>query len=78
MSWLINLCGRAQVWLGLAGATLLAIGVAFLRGRAEGKKIIEAEQQKRRDHLQEHYNEIDRQAVDPARSYDRLRGLSDD
>lgn len=78
MTWLFNLWGRAQVWLGLAGAALLAIGVAFLRGRAEGKKIIEAEQAKARDKLQEHYDEIDREAVDPARSYDRLRGLSDD
>jgi hypothetical protein len=34
--------------LGIVGAFFVAIAIAFLRGRGEGKKIIEAEQQKRR------------------------------
>lgn len=75
---MFSLWGKIKAGLAIAGAVIFAIGVAFLRGRAEGKKIIEAEQAKARDKLQEHYDEIDREAVDPARSYDRLRGLSDD
>ena len=59
MTWLINLWGRAQVWLPLAGAFVVALGVAFLRGRAEGKKIIEAEQAKRRAEAMKHRKEID-------------------
>lgn len=59
MTWLINLWGRAKVWLALAGAALLAVGVAFLRGRAEGKKIIEAEQAKLRAESMKQRKEID-------------------
>lgn len=70
--------GKVQAALAVAGAVIVAIGIAFLRGRSAGITHIEAEQQKRRDHLQDHYDDIDRQAIDPAGSYDRLRGLSDD
>lgn len=68
---------KLKLGFGVVGAVIVGIGIAFLKGRAAGIEHIEAEQQKRRDNLQEHYDEIDRQAVDPARSYDRLRGLSD-
>jgi len=78
MSWLFSLWAKAKGWLALAGAVIAAVGIAFLRGRAEGKRILEAEQQRRRDKLQEHYDEIDREVIDPPRSYDRLRSLSDE
>lgn len=73
-----GLWGKIQVGLGIAGAIVVAIGIAFLKGRRAGIEHIAAEQQKRRDNLQEHYDEIDRQTIDPAGAYDRLRGLSDD
>ena len=69
---------KLKTFAALCGAFFIAVGIAFLKGRADGEKIIEAEQQKRRDQLQEHYDEIDRQAVDPDRAYDRLRRLPDD
>jgi len=69
---------KLKLGLGIAGAVIIAIGIAFLKGRAAGINHIEAEQAKRRDHLQEHYDEIDRQAIDPAGSYERLRRLRDD
>jgi hypothetical protein len=73
-----KLWANLQIGLGIVGAVIVAIGIAFLRGRSAGITHIEAEQQKRRDHLQDHYDDIDRQAIDPAGSYYRLRGLSDD
>jgi len=73
-----KLWAKLQIGIGIVGAAIVAIGFAFLRGRSAGITHIEAEQQKRRDHLQDHYDDIDRQAIDPAGSYDRLRGLSDD
>ncbi|KQX35348.1 hypothetical protein ASD04_15015 [Devosia sp. Root436] len=75
---MIGLWTKIKIGLGIAGAVIVAIGIAFLKGRRAGIEHIEAEQQKRRDNLQEHYDEIDRQAIDPAGSYDRLRGMSDD
>jgi uncharacterized membrane-anchored protein YhcB (DUF1043 family) len=69
---------KIKIGLGIAGAVIVAVGIAFLKGRRAGVEHIEAEQQKRRETLQEHYDEIDRQAIDPAGSYDSLRGLSDD
>lgn len=73
---MIALWAKLKGWAALLGVGLLALGVAFLRGRSEGKKIIEAEQQKRRDQLQEHYDEIDRSPIDPPAAYNRLRDRS--
>ena len=75
---MIGIWTKIKIGLGIAGAVIVAIGIAFLKGRRAGIEHIEAEQQRRRDNLQEHYDEIDRQTIDPAGSYDRLRGLSDD
>ena len=75
---MIGLWTKIKIGLGIAGAVIVAIGIAFLKGRRAGIEHIQAEQQRRRDNLQEHYDEIDRQTIDPAGSYDRLRGLSDD
>lgn len=75
---MFNLWGKIKAGLAIAGAVIIAIGIALLRGRAEGKAFMEAEQQRKRDALQDHYDEIDRQDIDPAGSYDRLRGMSAD
>jgi uncharacterized membrane-anchored protein YhcB (DUF1043 family) len=75
---MFSLWTKIKAGLVIAGAVIVAIGIAFLKGRRAGVEHIEAEQQKRRDKLQEHYDEIDRQNIDPAGSYDRLRGLSND
>lgn len=78
MTWLVKLWGGAKFYLLAVGAAIAAALVAYWRVREDGKNAIRVEQAKARDNLREHYDEIDRQAVDPARSYDRLRGLSDD
>lgn len=75
---MIGIWTKIKIGLGITGAVIAAIGIAFLKGRHAGIEHIQAEQQRRRDNLQEHYDEIDRQVIDPAGSYDRLRGLSDD
>lgn len=71
------LWGKIQGWVALAGVILAAIAVAFVRGRSEGKAYMEAEQQRKRDALQQHYDDIDRAPADPGAAYERLRHRSD-
>ena len=78
MTWLIKLWGGAKFYILAAVGAIVAVLAAYWRVREDGKNAIRVEQAKAKDALQEHYDEIDSQAVDPARSYDRLRGLSDD
>lgn len=78
IGWFIGLGVKFKVAASFVGIALLAIGVSFLKGRREGIRVMEAEQQRRRDKLQEHYDEIDRQPVDPDSSYQRLRRLRDE
>lgn len=64
-------------WRGaIAAAGLLLPVLGFRWATNLGAERERAKQSKARDHLQEHYDEIDRQDIDPAGSYDRLRGLS--
>lgn len=71
------------VWrlLGWHGAIAAAAGFlaafGYGKGRVDAYRDEQSRQSKARDNLQEHYDEIDRQPVDPAASYDRLRGMSD-
>lgn len=67
------LWARFSGWAAGAGIILLAIGVALLKGRAEGKRVAEAAQQKRADKLQGHYDEIDQKLVTPPDAYAHLR-----
>lgn len=76
MTWLLTIWNTLKGWAALAGVALVALGIAFARGRRAGIDHIEAEQQKRRDNLQEHYDEIDRRPTDPGFAYDRLRKRS--
>lgn len=78
MGWLTTFFGKTKLYLLAAGAFVAAIFAAYWRIREDGKNAARLEQAKARDNLQEHYDEIDRQAIDPAGSYDRLRGMSDD
>jgi len=75
---IVGLWGKAKFYALAAAAAVAAIFVAYWRIRADGKAAAQIEQAQARDALQEHYDEIDRQAVDPATSYDRLRRMSDD
>lgn len=74
----LSLWAKFKALLVVAGGVIVAIGIVFLKGRRAGIEHMEAEQAKARSKLQENYDEIDRQDIDPAGSYDRLRGLSDD
>lgn len=78
MTWLIALWGKTKFYALAAIAAVGALLVAYWRVREDGKNAVKLEQAQARDKLQEHYDEIDGQNVDPAASYDRLRGLSDD
>jgi uncharacterized lipoprotein NlpE involved in copper resistance len=78
MTWLLTLWGKTKFYALAIGAALAAAFAAYWRIREDGKNAARLEQQKARDHLQEHYDEIDRQNIDPAGSYDRLRGMQHD
>ncbi len=71
-----GLLGKIKGALAIAGAVIVAIGIAFLKGRKAGVQHIEAEQQRKRDALQQHYDEIDNRPFDVGRAYDRLRERS--
>ena len=64
---------KLKTFAALLGAFFVALGVAFLRGRRAGIEHLEAEQQRNRDALQQHYDEIDSRPLDPERAYERLR-----
>lgn len=70
---MFSLWGKIKAALAIAGAVIVAIGIALLKGRAEGKAFMEAEQQRKRDALQQEYDKIDAGPIDPGKSYDRLR-----
>lgn len=59
----------------LAGIAV-AIGLVFLKGRKAGIDHMEVEQQRKRDALQQHYDEIDNRPVDVGDAYQRLRDKS--
>lgn len=73
---MFSLWGKIKAGLAIAGAVIIAIGIALLKGRAEGKAFMEAEQQRKRDALQDEYDRIDAGPVDPGGAYDRLRRRS--
>lgn len=75
---MIWLWGKIKVWLAFAGIVIAAIGVAWMNGRKAGAEHIESEQAKKRDALQQHYDEIDGRGLSPDDAYKRLRERSSD
>jgi hypothetical protein len=73
---MIGLWTKIQAGLAIAGAVIVAIGIAFLKGRKVGVEHIQAEQQRKRDALQDEYDRIDAGPIDPDGAYDRLRERS--
>ncbi|MGH8815240.1 MAG: hypothetical protein ACREX5_01520 [Achromobacter pestifer] len=66
-------------WRGaVAAAGLILPVLGFRWSVGMGAERERARQAKARDNLQEHYDEIDRQDIDPSGSYDRLRGMQHD
>lgn len=81
--WLIAAAialGAAWRLLGWQGALVAAAGLlaalGYGKGRAEGKSIMEAEQQRKRDALQDEYDRIDAGPVNVDAAYQRLRKRS--
>lgn len=73
---MFSVWGKIKAGLAIAGLVIIAIGIALLKGRAEGKAFMEAEQQRKRDALQDEYDRIDAGPVDPGPAYGRLRDRS--
>jgi hypothetical protein len=73
---MIGIWTKFKTALAIAGAVIVAIGIAFLKGRKAGVEHIQAEQQRKRDALQDEYDRIDAGPVDPGGAYDRLRKRS--
>lgn len=67
---------KIKTFVALCGAFFVAVAIAFLRGRNAGVTHMKAEQQRKRDALQDHYDEIDGRPVDPGAAYDSLRKRS--
>lgn len=77
MTWILALPGKIKFYALAAAGVIAALVAGYWRARADGKAAAEAKSAAARQKLQEKYDEIDRQAVDPAGSYDRLRRMSD-
>lgn len=82
-AWLIAVAiviGAVWRLFGWQSALVAAAGfiaaLGYGKGRAEGKSIMEAEQQRKRDALQEEYDRIDAGPVDVGAAYQRLRKRS--
>lgn len=56
---MFNLWTKIKLGLGIAGAFVVALGIAVLKGRAEGIKTLEAEQQRRRLDAMKDRKEVD-------------------
>lgn len=56
---MFSLWGKIKAGLAIAGAVIIAIGIAVLKGRAEGIRHMEAEQAKRRAESISDRKEID-------------------
>lgn len=48
IAWLLSFGTKLKIWAGLAVAVLVAVGVAFVRGREAGKDVIRQQQDKAR------------------------------
>lgn len=77
MTWIVRALGGLKFYALAALAGAGALLMAVLRARRDGANAERLKQATARDKLQEHYDEIERESVDPVRSYDRLRGMSD-
>lgn len=73
IEWFAGPWAKLQAGLAFLGVVLAAIGIAFLKGRKAGQEHIQAEQQRKRDALQEQYDKIDAGPSDPSGAYQRLR-----
>lgn len=73
---LISLWAKVKLNALLIGGAIAAAVFGYWRIREDGKSAARVEQMQAREELQEKYDEVDRQNIDPAGSYDRLRGLS--
>lgn len=73
---MIALWEKLKGYAAASGLILAAIGIAFLKGRKAGVEHIETEQARKRDALQQHYDEIDGRGVSPDNAYSRLRERS--
>jgi len=46
--WIVNGLLKARMWLLLVGGFFVALVVAFFKGRSEGKRLMQAEQERAR------------------------------
>lgn len=58
------LFGKLKGWLAAAGVILLAVGVAFLKGRKAGKSSVEATIHKETQKVEQKFHKIDAAPAD--------------
>lgn len=78
MTWLFALWGKTKFYALAIGAALAAAFAAYWRIREDGKNAVLVQQQRKRDELQAHYDEIDAGAPDLDAALDRLRRRAGD
>jgi len=71
-----SLWAKAQLYLAVAGAVLLAIGIAFLKGRAAGKAVVADTITRQTQKINEKFRDIDSQRPDFDGALGRLRDRS--
>lgn len=75
MTWLY---GKLQAYLAVAGAIIVAITVAFLKGRKAGKQDIIVATQKETQKVDQKISKVDAQRPDLDASLSRLRKRAKD
>lgn len=70
---LTGLWSKVQLWAALLGAVIVAVGIAFLKGRTAGKEAYTQAATKADAKLKEKYDEIDMAPADLDGALGRLR-----
>lgn len=60
-------------WIGAGAVSLIAMAAVFLSGKSAGRKDEALKQAEARAKLEDQYDEIDGQPIDPGTSYGNLR-----
>lgn len=68
-----SIWSQFSAWIGMAGVGVIMAAIAFLSGRSSGKKDEQLKQAKAREAIQDDFDEIDGQPIDPGTSYGNLR-----
>lgn len=70
--------GGIKSYMVYAAAVAAAVLIGYFKARQDGKNSVRLEQAKAKEKLQDKYDAIDNQNIDPTGSYERLKRMSGD